>query len=112
GIERITMRAHTLRELALLALARSDGLPLSDADADEAQRIAGVDGTAPHMRLGLPADADAAALRASVTEKTDHWRSLSLSPLTDRATVHVCRTILRSLEEIASEVGAGRSLWT
>ncbi|MGP6170839.1 dynamin family protein [Microbacterium sp. A204] len=111
GIERITMSAHTLRELALLALARSDGLPVSDADAEEAQRIAGVDGTAVHTRLGLPADADAEALRASVTEKIDHWRSLSQSPRAERAAVGVCRTILRSLEEVASEVGAGRSLW-
>ncbi len=112
GIERITVGAHTLRELDLLATARSDGLPVSDADAVDAQRIAGVEGTDAATRLGLPADADAEALRARVSEKVDHWRRLSHSPLADRATIGVCQVVLRSLDEIASEIGAGRRLWT
>jgi hypothetical protein len=110
GIERITMRAHTLRELALLARARSDGLPVADADAVDAQRIAGVDGTDACTRLGLPAGAEPDAARERVTEKIDHWRRLSQSPLADRDAIGVCRVVLRSLDEIASEVGAGRSL--
>ncbi|MGO2746141.1 dynamin family protein [Microbacterium sp.] len=110
GIERIAMAAHTLRELDLLARARSDGLPLSDADAAEAQRIAGGDGTAAHTRLGLSADADPDALQRSVRERIDHWRRLRESPTAERATIDVCQTILRSLDEIASEIGAGRSL--
>lgn len=110
GIERITMRAHTLRELALLARARSDGLPVADADAADAQRIAGVDGTDAFTRLGLPAGADPDAARDRVMAKLEHWRRLSESPLADRATIGVCRVVLRSLDEIASEVGAGRSL--
>lgn len=110
GIERITMRAHTLRELALMATARSDGLPVSDADAADAQRIAGVDGTDAYTRLGLSAGADPDEARVRVMEKIDHWRRLSESPLADRATIGVCHVVLRSLDEIASEVGAGRSL--
>lgn len=110
GIERITVGAHTLRELALLATARSDGLPVTGEDAAAAQRIAGVDGTDAAARLGLPADADPEALRARVTAEIDHWRQLSTSPLADRATIGVCQVILRSLDAVASEVGAGRSL--
>jgi hypothetical protein len=48
GIERISSAAHTLRELALLATARSVGLPLSDEDAAEAQLIIGGSGTLAH----------------------------------------------------------------
>lgn len=112
GIERITAGAHTLRELALLATARSNGLPLAAGDALEAQRIAGADGTAAHTRLGLAEGADSEALRARLTERIDYWRRASQSPLASRATIGTCRIILRSLDEIASEIGAGRSLRT
>ncbi len=110
GIERIAAGAHTLRELALLATARSNGLPLAKTAAADAQRIAGAHGTAAHVRLGLAEDAEPELLRASVTTQIAQWRRASQSPLTDRAAIGVCRVVLRSLEEIASEVGAGRSL--
>lgn len=112
GIERIAASAHTLRELALLATARSVGLPLEQADAEDAQRIIGAEGTAAHTRLDLAEDADSEALRAQVSSKIDHWRRVGQSPLTSRATLGVCRVVQRSLDEIASEVGAGRSLGT
>ena len=104
GIERIASAAHTLRELALLATARSDGLPLSDDDAAEAQRIIGGSGTLAHVRLGLPDDTDAETLRESVEVKLAHWRTLAESPLTERAVVSVCRVVIRSLDEVAAEV--------
>ena len=104
GIERISSAAHTLRELALLATARSDGLPLSDEDAAEAQRIIGGSGTLAHVRLGLPDDADDETMRESVDAKLAHWRALAESPLTERAAVSVCRVVIRSLDEMASEV--------
>ncbi|WP_300267534.1 dynamin family protein [Microbacterium sp.] len=110
GIERIEAGAHTLRELSLLAVARSNGLPISATDAEDAQRIVGADGTAVHLRLGLPEDAAGDLVGATVTKKIEHWRRTVQSPLTDRAAVGVCRVVLRSLDEIASEVGVGRSL--
>src|SRR5690606_11640367 len=110
GIERLAAGAHTLRELALLATARSNGLPLADDDAEDAQRIAGAEGTAAYLRLGLEADAKPETLRTELSAKVDHWRRASQSPLADRAAIGVSRVVLRSLEEIASEVGAGRSL--
>jgi hypothetical protein len=108
GIERISAGAHTLRELSLLASARSEGLPLSDQDAAEAQVIIGSKGTPARVRLGLPEDADDGAIRERVTSRLMHWRRLSGSPLTDRAAVGVCRVVIRSLDEIASEFAAAR----
>ena len=106
GIERFTLAAHTLRELSLLADARAQRLPLSADDAAEAERIVGADGITARARLGMPLHADDAALGADVREKVAHWRRLSESPLTDRATLDVCRIVIRSLEAIASEIGA------
>jgi hypothetical protein len=104
GIERISATAHTLRELTLLARARAEGLPFSDADAADAQLIIGGAGTPAHVRLGLPDDADAPAMRARVEEKLAHWRRLAESPLTERAAVGVCFVVIRSLDEIAADL--------
>lgn len=104
GIERISATAHTLRELSLLARARSEGLPLSEADAADAQVIIGGAGTLAAERLGLPEDADSTAMRECVDAKLAHWRRLAESPLTERAAVTVCFVVIRSLDEIASDL--------
>ena len=105
GIERISASTHGLRELALLATLRADGLPLPADDTADAERILGGAGTAVHHRLALAEDADADAVRERVDALAVRWRTLSESPLTERAGVAACRTVLRSLEEIRSEVG-------
>ncbi|WP_431797678.1 dynamin family protein [Microbacterium kunmingense] len=103
GIERIRATAHTLRELSLLSQAKASGLPLRAADATTAERIIGGQGVTPTARLGLDEATDE-AVRDEVDTQLAYWRSLSQSPLTERAAVEVCRVVIRSLEEIASEV--------
>jgi hypothetical protein len=103
-IERIRATAHTLRELSLLSQAKASGLPLRPADASLAERIIGGQGVTATARLGLEDDAPAAAIRDEVDSQLAYWRSLSQSPLTERAAVEVCRVVIRSLEEVASEV--------
>ncbi|WP_157002780.1 dynamin family protein [Agromyces laixinhei] len=104
GIERITAGAHALRELSLLASARSEGLPLTAQDAEDAQTIIGAKGTPTHVRLGMAENATGDSLRDRVDDLLVHWRRLAESPLTDRAAVGACRVVIRSLEEIASEL--------
>lgn len=106
GIERIYATAHSLRELSLLARARGAGLPLDQADSAAAELIVGASGTPINLRLGLPDDAAPQALRDRVDQQLDYWRTLAQSPLTQRATVEVCRVVIRSLEEVASELGS------
>ncbi|MFD4420534.1 dynamin family protein [Agromyces sp. NPDC058484] len=105
GIERIAAGAHALRELSLLATARSEGLPLSAQDAAAAQTIIGANGTPTHIRLGLPESADTRTRSERVDALLDYWRRLSESPLTDRAAVGACRVVIRSLDEMASDLG-------
>lgn len=104
GIERLTAGAHSLRELSLLASARSEGLPLPAEDAAAAETIIGAKGTPAHIRLGLSESADDGVLRDRVEALLAYWRRLSESPLTERAAVGACRVVIRSLEEIASEL--------
>lgn len=109
GIERIRANAHGLRELSLISQARVAGLPLPAEDATAAVRIAGGDGIGAAARLGLPESADAGTVGTRVMSELDRWRAASQSPLTVRAAVEVCRIVIRSLEEIASEVGGARA---
>jgi hypothetical protein len=104
GIERIYASAHSLRELALLARARSSELPLNDQDAAEAERVIGGSGTAVFTRLGLEETATVSELSARADELLIRWRRLSQSPLAERATVDVARQVIRSLEELVSEL--------
>ncbi|WJL94831.1 dynamin family protein [Microbacterium sp. ET2] len=104
GIERIRATAHTLRELSLLSQARASGLPLRASDSAKAERIIGGQGVTPTARLGLDDEAPDETVREEADTQLAYWRSLSQSPLTERAAVEVCRVVIRSLEEIASEV--------
>jgi hypothetical protein len=104
GVEKLSAGAHALRELSLLAAARSEGLPLAAPDAADAIRVIGGEGTPATARLGLTDDATTAHVREVALADLDRWRRLSDSPLTDRAAVAVCRVVIRSLEAIVSEV--------
>ncbi|MFJ4173511.1 dynamin family protein [Microbacterium sp. NPDC089696] len=112
GIERFRLAAHALRELELLADAGSRRLPLEDGDAEEAARIVGGEGTDAHRRLGESAGADASTLGSAVNDRIAHWRRLTESPLADAATRSVARVVVRSLEGVASEIGASAALWS
>jgi len=105
GIERIYATTHTLRELSLLARARASGLPLPKDDAAQAERIIGGKGTQITARLDLDEKTTTDEMRQRVDGELRRWRTLAHSPLTERATVEVCRVVIRSLEEMASDLG-------
>jgi hypothetical protein len=105
GIERIYATAHTLRELSLLARMRAAALPLSKENTVLAERIVGGKGTPVTARLGTDEAATPSVLRELIDDQLTHWRTLAQSPLTERATTEVCRVVIRSLEEMASELG-------
>ena len=107
ALERVRAGAHELRELGLLAQARSTGLPLRDrAAAAEAEVLVGGRGAGPRERLGLPADAPDEQVRAEAAKRSRQWRARAESPLTDRAAAEVCRVVVRSCEGILAEVPA------
>ena len=108
GIERIMVRSHELRELALLAQLRTAPVALSVDDVADAERILGGAGTAPVVRLGLADTAGRPERDARVQSLLTRWRALSESPLSDRYTAHLCRMVVRSVEGVAADLaGAG-----
>lgn len=107
GIERIRAREHALQELALLSDVRVAALPLPPTSAEAVARIVGGHGTTPTQRLGLPADADADTQFTRLAEELDRWRATSHAPTTDQAALALCAVVIRSLEGLISEIGAG-----
>ncbi|WP_336645832.1 GTPase [Microbacterium sp. USHLN186] len=110
-IERFAASAHALRELELLALARSRGLPVPPEHRTAAERILGGQGPDPRARLGLDAGATDADVAAAASSLVDRWRMLAAGPLASRETTAVCGAVVRSLEEVLAtgEVGSAGS---
>jgi hypothetical protein len=105
SIERLESNAHELRELALLSAARTTGLGLSPAEADEAERLIGGAGTAPADRLGLPEDAAPEDLHRAAVAALHRWRAMAGSPLLDRAAAEACDVVTRSCEALVVAAG-------
>ena len=105
GIERISAAAHTLRELALLASARSDGLPLPEEDAAEAQRDHRRSrARSPTCGSACPKTPTTRRCASASRTKLAHWRGSPSRRSPSAPPSAVCRVVIRSLDEIASEV--------
>lgn len=105
-IERIFATTHSLRELAALSRTRAGGYPLPAARIAEAERILGGAGGGAAVRVGLEEDADSAAVRDRTEDLLAQWRGIAESPLTERAAVGLCRVVIRSLEQVATQPAA------
>ncbi|WP_431958454.1 dynamin family protein [Nocardia lijiangensis] len=89
---------HGFAELRLLGRLRTDELTLPPADLAELHRLIGGSGIAPHLRLGLPADAGHEAQRAQAVAAVRKWRERGRHPLADQLTTLACQTAARSAE--------------
>ena len=104
AIERLEANAHELRELAALSTARTTGLGIPAAAAEEAERLIGGSGVSSARRLGLPDDAGPDELRGAAADALQRWRAMSGSPLLDRAAAEVCQVVTRSCEALVLSV--------
>ncbi|MCM6777296.1 dynamin family protein [Nocardia sp. CDC159] len=92
---------HGFAELRLLGRLRTDELPLPADDLAEMYRLIGGSGIAPQLRLGLPATADPATVRAQALAAVRKWRARARHPLADQVTANACLVATRSAEGIA-----------
>ncbi|WP_330251823.1 dynamin family protein [Nocardia sp. NBC_00565] len=89
---------HGFAELRLLGRLRTDELPLPADDLAELHRLIGGSGVAPHLRLGVPFDADPRIQRAQAMAAVRKWRARARHPLADQFTTTACLTAARSAE--------------
>ncbi|MFF1252860.1 dynamin family protein [Pseudarthrobacter sp. NPDC058329] len=103
ALERLQVNAHEFRELRLLAVLRTTGVPLDPELANEAEGLIGGWGASSHVRLGLDADAGAEQLGTEARRYLERWRAVAENPLTDRSALDACRVVIRSCEGVVAQ---------
>ena len=102
-VERISASAHEFNELRLLNSLRTGSVVVKDADVAEIERLIGTSGSSAAARLGLPSDAEAAAVGAAAHTSMAKWQRRSESPMSDPSTATAARILVRTCEGILSE---------
>lgn len=103
SIEEVEASAHELAELRLLHLALTAVAGLTANEVSEVRRL--VSGRATSDRLGLAADATAAASRQASLERVEYWRQRAANPLASRDLATACEIAARSYEGIYASLG-------
>ncbi|MEE2034712.1 dynamin family protein [Rhodococcus chondri] len=93
---------HGFAELRLLGRLRSAPAALPDAELAELQRLIGGFGIGATQRLGLPADAAPAQLRAAAVAAVHSWRARAEHPLLDPFTARAAAVAARSAEGVVT----------
>jgi hypothetical protein len=106
-VERLLASAHEFTELRTLGALRSGAVGLPRVAAVEAERLLGDAGGATTSRLGLPADADAGAVRDAVLTSLQRWKRHAVNPVYPRQAVDACRVVVRTCEGLLAAT-AGR----
>jgi hypothetical protein len=105
-LERIRAGAHEFAEIRLLNALRSGGLKLREAEEADAERLLGADGTSSTARLGLPADADAGAVKDAATAALRRWRARAESPMSSREVIDASEVLTRTCEGLILSASA------
>jgi signal transduction histidine kinase len=105
-IEAIQSSAAELVELDVVDALRSGALPLVAADRAAAERLLGLCGTELTTRLGLPDEADAAAVLDAAGHQLAHWRRLASHPATTSAMRDTAELLARTCEHLVATYGS------
>ncbi len=105
SLERVLASAHEYRELRLLGVLHTSGVALAPDLAADAERLIGGSGVAPAHRLGLRSDTPPVELRAEALTQLRRWHAVAENPLTDRAALDLCQTVIRSCEALLADTG-------
>jgi hypothetical protein len=97
-LDRLLVGAHEFTELRMLGRLRSGAVALPRPVAEEAERLLGDAGGAVTSRLGLPADADAAAVRRAAATSLQRWQRHAVNPMYPRPALDACRVVVRTCE--------------
>jgi hypothetical protein len=96
--ERIRSSAHQFTEIQVLIAHRSGAIDFGEENQERVDRLLGCSGTAPHERLGLPAEATSEQIREAVFESIDYFRRRAGSPLSTRDLADAASVIVRTCE--------------
>jgi hypothetical protein len=101
-LEEIEAGDHRLAELVLLHAIAVGDVDLTDAEAEEAERVAGSGNVTD--RLGLDADASQPDLQRAALDGIARWRARAANPLTALATSRAAEVMARSYEGLFAAI--------
>jgi len=104
-LERITAAAHEFAEIRLLNALRASGVKVRPAEAEEMERLMGVEGTALHVRLGLTTESDASETRRALQNAIGRWQRRAESPMSSREVADAARVVIRTCEGLLVSLG-------
>jgi dynamin family protein len=107
-VEEIVASAHPFNELRVLSSLRAGWVSGKPEVVAELERLIGGSGAVPHLRLGLPADADTAAVADAAAQALARWQRRAENPMTSHELALAARVAVRSCEGILAGVHAGR----
>ena len=105
-LERIRSSAHELTEIDLLTELRAGALPLAGEERQVAEELLGATGAEPRVRLGLPADADADAVRQAAERQLARWQRRASHPGSTRAVRDAAEVLIQTCEELLAQASA------
>jgi hypothetical protein len=103
-LEAVEASAHEFVEVRMLNALRTGQLDVPEAVYDELERLLGGSGHDQASRLGLTADADAAAIAEAARTALAAWQRRSEHPLTGRSERSAARVATRTLEGVLADV--------
>src|SRR5205823_7417188 len=81
-VEEIIASAHPFNELRVLSSLRAGWITGKPEVIDDLERIIGGAGSAVHVRLALPPDADQGTLRSAAADALARWQRRAENPMT------------------------------
>jgi Dynamin family len=101
-VEQIIASAHPFNELRVLSALRAGWITGKPEVMSELEQLIGGAGTAPHLRLGVPADAGSQAVRDAAFAMLTRWQRRAENPITSYELALAARVAVRSCEGILS----------
>ncbi|MBV8542967.1 MAG: hypothetical protein JO063_09775 [Pseudonocardiales bacterium] len=102
-LECIHSSTHELTEIDLVDELRTGRLPLAGEERQAAEELLGATGAEPRARLGLPADADADAVRRAAERQLARWRRCASHPGSTRAVRDAAEVLVQTCEELLAQ---------
>jgi hypothetical protein len=107
-VEEIIASAHPFNELRVLSSLRAGWVSGKPEVIEDLERLIGGAGSAPHVRLQLPPDAEPGALSSAAAEALARWQRRAENPMTAHELSVAARVAIRSCEGMLAELRSSR----
>lgn len=106
-LERLRSGAHELAEIRLADTLRAGDVALPEEARRSAERLLGLRGADPRVRLGLDAEADEHEIRVAAAAELARWQRWATHPASTGGVRDAAQVVVRTCEHLLAEAGPG-----